>query len=45
VDFAAFNPENLKERFAQARTKANQGKVFITRCDVLYSKGSSNRLP
>jgi uncharacterized protein YcgI (DUF1989 family) len=45
VDFVAFNLENLKERFDQDRTKANPEKVFITRCDVLYSKGGSNRLP
>jgi len=38
VDFVAFNLDNLKERFDQARTKANQGKVFITTGDVLYSK-------
>ncbi len=38
VDFVVFNLDNLKERFDQARTKANQGKVFITTGDVLYSK-------
>ena len=38
VDFVAFNLDNLKERFDQARTKANQGKVYLTTGDVLYSK-------
>jgi len=28
VDFVVFNLDNLKERFDQARTKANQGKVL-----------------
>jgi uncharacterized protein YcgI (DUF1989 family) len=41
VDFVAFNLGNMKERFDQARTKANQGKVFITTGDVLYSKLNS----
>lgn len=38
VDFVVFNLANLRERFDQARTKANQGKVYITTGDVLYSK-------
>ncbi|MBI4483190.1 MAG: urea carboxylase-associated family protein [Acidobacteria bacterium] len=38
VDFVAFNLHNLKERFDQARTKTNQGKIFITTGDKLYSK-------
>ncbi len=38
VDFVAFNLDNLRERFSQARTKANQAKLFITKGDVLYSK-------
>lgn len=41
VDFVVFNLNNLKERFDQARTKANQGKVYISTGDVLYSKLNS----
>jgi uncharacterized protein YcgI (DUF1989 family) len=37
-DFVVFNAENLRERFDQGRTKANQGRVFITKGHVLYSK-------
>ena len=37
-DFVVFNLDNLKERFDQARTKANQCKVYISTGDVLYSK-------
>ena len=40
-DFVVFNPDNLYERFDQARTKANQVKVYITTGDVLYSKINS----
>jgi uncharacterized protein YcgI (DUF1989 family) len=38
ADFVVFNFENLKERFDQARTKANQGKIYLSTGDVLYSK-------
>lgn len=38
VDLVAFNLDNLRERFDQARTKANQAKIFLTTGDVLYSK-------
>lgn len=37
-DFVVFNEQNLRERFNQARTKSNQGKIFITTGDRLYSK-------
>jgi len=37
-DFIAFDAQNLRERFSQARTKANQGKIRITTGDKLYSK-------
>ena len=37
-DFVAFNADNLYERFDQARTKANQVKVYISTGDILYSK-------
>src|SRR5215218_2028613 len=38
IDFVCFNRENLRERFDQARTKANQRKVFLSTDDVLVSK-------
>lgn len=38
IDFVCFNRDNLRERFDQARTKANQRKIFITTGDQLISK-------
>jgi uncharacterized protein YcgI (DUF1989 family) len=38
IDFVAFNLENLRERFDQARTKTNQAKIWISTGDILYSK-------
>jgi uncharacterized protein len=38
MDFVVFNREDLHDRFDQARTKSNQGKVFISKDDLLYSK-------
>src|SRR6202043_2314401 len=38
IDFVCFNRENLRERFDQARTKANQRKIFISIGDSLISK-------
>ena len=38
VDFVVFDIHNLRERFDQGRTKANQRKIFISVGDVLYSK-------
>jgi hypothetical protein len=38
IDFVCFCGENLRERFDQARTKANQRKVFISTGDQLISK-------
>jgi hypothetical protein len=38
VDFVAFNLNNLRERFDQGRTKANQRKIFVSTGNVLYSK-------
>ena len=38
IDFVCFNRENLRERFDQARTKANQRKVFLSTGDALISK-------
>lgn len=38
ADFALFNRVDLRERFDQARTKANQSKIFISTGDWLISK-------
>jgi uncharacterized protein len=38
IDFVCFNRDNLRERFDQARTKANQRKVFLSTGDLLVSK-------
>lgn len=41
VDFVVFNHANLRERFDDARTRGNQGKLFITEGDYLISKFNS----
>ncbi|MBV8537968.1 MAG: urea carboxylase-associated family protein [Alphaproteobacteria bacterium] len=38
VDFVVFNRGNLSERFDQARTKAQQGKIYVSAGDMLISK-------
>lgn len=38
IDFVCFNRDDLRERFDQARTKANQRKIFISTGDQLISK-------
>lgn len=38
MDFVVFNLHNLTERFDQARTKSNQGKIYMSTGDKLYSK-------
>ena len=38
IDFVCLCRENLRERFDQARTKANQRKIFISTGDQLISK-------
>ena len=38
ADFIVFNLHNVKERFDQARTKVDQGKIYVTTGDVLISK-------
>ena len=38
VDLVAFNLDDTRERFDQARTKSNQAKIFLSTGDVLYSK-------
>ena len=40
-DFVCFNANKLKERFSQARTKANQGKLLITKGDHLYTRDNN----
>jgi uncharacterized protein len=40
-DFVCFNADKLKERFSQARTKANQGKLLITKGDHLYTRDNN----
>jgi len=40
-DFVSFNANNLRERFSQARTKANQGKFLISTGDHLYSRDNN----
>jgi uncharacterized protein YcgI (DUF1989 family) len=37
-DFVVFNADDLRERFDQGRTKANQGRIWITEGHALYSK-------
>jgi hypothetical protein len=44
VDFVVFNRDNLSERFDQARTKANQGKIYLTTGDRLLSKLNSTMM-
>jgi len=38
ADFVVFNLRNASERFDQARTKVNQGKIYVTTGDYLISK-------
>ena len=38
ADFVVFNLRNVKERFDQARTKVDQGKIYVTTGDALISK-------
>jgi uncharacterized protein len=38
ADFVVFNLNDLRERFDQARTKVDQGKIFVGAGDVLISK-------
>lgn len=44
ADFITFNLHDLFERFDQARTKANQGKIFISTGDWLYSKRNNKMM-
>jgi uncharacterized protein YcgI (DUF1989 family) len=41
VDTVVLNFNNIRERFDQARTKAHNGKVFLTTGDRLYTKWSN----
>jgi uncharacterized protein len=38
ADFVVFNLRNVRERFDQARTKVDQGKIYVTTGDFLISK-------
>src|SRR5215208_4567773 len=38
ADYVVFNLRNVKERFDQARTKVDQGKIYVTTGDALISK-------
>lgn len=40
-DFVCFNAHNLKDRFSQARTKANQRKFLISTGDHLYTRANN----
>ncbi len=40
-DFVCFNAHKLNERFSQARTKANQGKLLISTGDHLYTRDNN----
>jgi len=42
VDFVAFDLQNLRERFDQARTKVYNMKIFISTGDKLMSKGNQH---
>jgi uncharacterized protein len=44
IDFVCFNRDNLRERFDQARTKANQRKIFISTGDQLISKPNNTMM-
>src|SRR5712692_10439276 len=38
ADFVVFNLNDVRERFDQARTKVDQGKIYVSTGDVLISK-------
>ena len=38
ADFVVFNLKNVRERFDQARTKVDLGKIYVSTGDVLISK-------
>src|SRR5262245_49890675 len=40
-DFVCFNANNLRERFSQARTKADQGRFTIGKGHHLYSRDNN----
>jgi uncharacterized protein YcgI (DUF1989 family) len=41
ADFVVFNLRDVRERFDQARTKVDQGKIYITTGDLLISKSNN----
>ena len=40
-DFVCFNADKLNERFSQARTKSNQGKMLLSTGDRLYTRDNN----
>jgi uncharacterized protein YcgI (DUF1989 family) len=38
ADFVVFNLRDVRDRFDQARTKVDQGKIYVTTGDLLISK-------
>jgi len=38
ADFVVFNLKNVRERFDQARTKVDLGKIYVSTGDILISK-------
>ncbi|MFQ5540013.1 MAG: DUF1989 domain-containing protein, partial [Candidatus Binatia bacterium] len=42
VDFVAFDRQNLRERFDQARTKVYNMKIFISSGDKLMSRANQH---
>jgi uncharacterized protein YcgI (DUF1989 family) len=44
VDLVAFDLHDFRQRFDQARTKANQGKIYVSTGDVLISKSNHDML-
>lgn len=40
-DFVSFCLDDLNERFDQARTKVDNGKIYVTKGDKLYSKANT----
>jgi uncharacterized protein len=40
-DFVIYNANDLRERLSQARTKVDQGKIFLSTGDRVYSKSNN----
>ena len=39
-DFVCFDANNLRDRFSQARTKSNQGRLMVSKGDHLYTRSN-----